>query len=172
LLACRGGYRALSSAGEPGITSYHEAGHGVAALLLGLHVLRVEWKPAGVTRGTGESEIEAAQPGQSEPPPTQLLNRLITCVAGMAAERRCQNGTTYNLVMGYEDGHALIRRMYPDVDPDPLFFAACNTAEALLGQAAAWAAVEALAAALLTRRRLLEREILDVVRPSGILNRV
>ncbi len=163
----------MSSTGEPGITSYHEAGHAVAALLLGLRALRVEWKPAGVTRATGESEIEAASPGQLEPPATQVLNRLIACVAGMVAERRCQGGNrlVYNLVMDYEAAKDLIQTIYPDVDPDPLFRAVLLTAEALLGQATAWAAVEVLADALLARQRLLEDEILDVVRPTGVLDR-
>jgi hypothetical protein len=164
----------MNSVGEPKVTSYHEAGHAVVALLLGLRALRVEWAPSGATRAIGESEIEAAPPGQSDPPPTQMLNRLITCVAGMVAERRCQGGRAglYNLVGDYAFAHELIAALYPDVEPDPLFAAALITAEALLGQAMAWAAVESLAAALLARRRLLESEILDVVRPTGILNRV
>ena len=164
----------MSSMGEPRITSYHEAGHAVVALLLGLRVLRVEWAPSGVTRATGESEIEAAPPGQSDPPPTQMLNRLITCVAGMVAERRCQGkpAGVYNLVKDYEAARDLIAALILDIEPGPLLDAALTTAEALLGQATAWAAVEELAAALLDRRRLLESEILDLVRSTGVLNRV
>lgn len=164
----------ISSTGEPRITSYHEAGHAVAALLLGLRAIRIEWTPVGVARATGESEIEAANPGETDPHRTQMLNRLITCVAGMVAERRCSGWPAgrYNLVLDYESAQALIATQYPDVDPHPLFGAALITAEALLGQATAWRAVELLADALLARRRLLEDEILAVVRPTGILNRV
>ncbi|MGO8899274.1 MAG: hypothetical protein ACLQU5_13150 [Isosphaeraceae bacterium] len=164
----------MCGAGEPRITCYHEAGHAVVALLLGLRALRVEWSPSAVTRSTGESEIEAAPPGQSDPPPTQMLNRLITCVAGMVAERRCQGwpADIYNLVGDFESACDLIATLYPDVEPKPLFSAALITAEALLSQATAWAAVEALAAAVLARRQLLESAILEVVRPTGLLNRV
>jgi hypothetical protein len=164
----------MSSTGEPEIISYHEAGHAVVALLLGLRAIRIEWKPAEVTMATGESEIKATPHGETEPVPEQILNRLITCVAGMVAERRCQGGTDqlYNLVMDYEAAQDLIRTMYPDVDPNPLFNAALITAEPLLGQATAWAAVKVLADALLARRQLLEAEILAVVRPTGVLDRV
>ena len=164
----------MSSKGEPRITTYHEAGHAVVALLLGLRALRVEWTPSEGARATGESEIEAAPLGQSDPPPTQILNRLITCVAGMVAERRCQGrpAGVYNLVGDYESARDLLAKLHLDVAFDPLFAAALITAEALLGQATAWAAVETLAADLLARRRLLESEILDIVRPTGVLNRV
>ena len=49
---------------------------------------------SAVTRAAGESDVEAVPPRQSEPPPTQMLNWLITCVAGMIAERRCHGWPT------------------------------------------------------------------------------
>lgn len=163
----------MSSTGEPKIVAYHEAGHAVVGLLLGLRALHVQWAPFEVTKAIGETAVEAARPGESEPSPTQILNRLITCVAGMVAERRFRNFPTdvYELVGDYESACHLIATLYPDVDPQPLFDAALITAEALLDHATAWAAVEALAAALLSRQRLEETEILDVVRPTGLLKR-
>lgn len=158
---------------KPRITSYHEAGHAVMALMLRLRALRTELVFAGSGEVTGESEIEAAAPGEAAPHPTQILNRLLVCVAGMVAERRFRNpqSNLYNLPDDYEAALKLIEGLYPKVEPAPLFSAAITTVESLLGQATAWAAVEALAGALLERHRLLENEILDVIQPTGLLNR-
>ncbi|NWJ71707.1 hypothetical protein HX744_14470 [Pseudonocardia sp. ICBG1122] len=83
---------------------WHEAGHAIAKITLGLPFTRI------VISGFGDGEVEV-EPGQLEPP----LFTLVSTYAGPTAELRWLHGETYPLVDRRES-------FYRDHANDPQWF--------------------------------------------------
>ncbi len=173
-------------------TAYHEAGHAVAARVLGIPVARLTIKPNGTTRSLGS--VSYPSPDNKNPQTDRRLSvaawqkrrrkakhRLLVSLAGPLAEwKKCRigNGSDFARASALLDFlHPELRRI-PTVPGDPrprtkiteesrkrLWDRACNECREILTRPEVWEWVEAVAEAALTYETLDGNHI-DALNPS------
>ncbi|MBL8793295.1 MAG: M50 family metallopeptidase [Planctomycetia bacterium] len=155
------------------LTSHHEAGHAVVALMLGLRVLRIELQidssgPIPLVHGFSTIEAPASHQLSDR---DQTMNRLLTCVAGMVAERRYVGGPAgqYNAVEDFDIAQDFSRAICPGiVNPTMIVRQALLMVEELLGDSTTWAVAQTLAAELARHMDLAEPTVIQIVRAAGL----
>lgn len=134
-------------------TAYHEAGHAVVALAVGRPVAKVSIRPDADRLGW-------CQFGKGRFKPTEdwVENELLIALAGMAAEAR-QTGTYDRVAAGQDLRHArkLSVNRANERQMARLEKRMLHKCEHILGDDACWAAVEAIAAALLADNEISGR---------------
>lgn len=164
------------------VAAYHEAGHAVAALLLGIEVAEVRidrYRPGNGTTlyRTGPSLWEGYRRPRSAAPSRLAcaLNRhqrvAVFCLAGPLAEAKLLGVSLRSLdaTGDFEDIHSLMRG--PDacqhgvVSPfaKPFFDTAVRRTRGMLGQPSIWRAVTEVARELLLWDRLSGGELAETV---------
>ncbi len=147
--------------------AFHEAGHVVVGHLLGLRLLDTDILRDG-EGGNGHTHF--ADPGTTKPERDFVERLLTTFMAGFAAESLA--GLADPEGSGYDRDQA-VRRWAAYLAPsgpeqDRLLEQALQRAGKLLGQPAAWAAVEAVAKALSERKRLSGATAAGIVGRFGL----
>lgn len=149
------------------VVAFHEAGHVVVGHLLGLRLLATDVLPDG-EGGNGHTHF--ADPGVTPPPPEFVERLLTTFMAGFAAESRAghvdPDGSGYDRDQAVRGWAAFLAPAGPE--QDAVLDRALERAAELLDRPGAWVAVEAVAEALATRRRLPGDEADAIVDRFGL----
>ena len=136
-------------------TAYHEAGHAVAALALDRPVMRVSIRPGGDFLGTCAFGKSVFRPSED-----WLEREALISLAGLAAEAR--HTGAYDVASAGRDLHyarkLAIQRAGNERQAERLERRLLAKAEHLLDQGANWAAVEAIAQALLEAGEISGRQ--------------
>ena len=128
------------------VAAYHEAGHAVAAAMLGIPVMAVSIRPDGDEAGRVLLELDAAP----------VADRVVVLLAGQVGTwmRPAFDGDVTH--PGCKRDLEVVARLLGSADPftDPRYLAASRRVADLLHQERASRAVHALAAMLLEREEI------------------